>query len=188
MKEDDAKASQPTHRATLRKRRKSIRMNQKRTKLLKGIASGLNVSEAGRAAGYSHAQSAHEALRRMENFIPGVLNRIGCPIEKVLKKLDAQLEAKETEFAQNRGIFTDKKRKVAHDVQQRAAIELAKLHRAYPRNGHDEGEGADRVGGPMFMLVLDDGERAARIIEAIAAGRVGSKQPALDVECDENKG
>jgi hypothetical protein len=117
----------------------TARVNAKRTKLLQNIGKGMNISEAGRASGYGTAQSAHRALNRMGFYLPEILRRMNIPAEKVLKKLDDQMEAKETKFFAHQGIVLDSKEVVAHDIQHRAAIELAKIHRLYPRNGHDNG-------------------------------------------------
>jgi hypothetical protein len=188
MPKDNLKASPTASKATSKKQRQSVRMNRKRIKLLKGIAQGLNVSEAGRAAGYSHAQSAHEAVRRMENFIPDVLNRIGCPIEKVLKKLDAKLDAKESKFFSNGGIVTDSRQVEAHDIQIRAAVEIAKMHRAYPRSRADGDEDGSRPRGPSFTLVITDPAVADRVVEKLAVRRGGRGQPSVDEGAHKDEG
>jgi hypothetical protein len=188
MPKDNANPSQTGPQSTPKKRRNTVRINQKRIKLLEGIAQGMNVSEAGRAAGYSHAQSAHEAVRRMENFIPDVLNRIGCPIEKVLKKLDAKLDAKETKFFSNGGIVTDSRQVEAHDIQIRAATELAKMHHAYPRSGADGDEDGSRPRGPSFTLVITDPAVADRVVEKLAVRRGGRGQPSVDEGAHKDEG
>ena len=56
----------------------------------------MNVSEAGRAAGYSNAQSAHRSLHRIRLQLPDILEKMNIPVEKVIKKLAAKMEARET--------------------------------------------------------------------------------------------
>jgi hypothetical protein len=70
-----------------RTRKKGLRTNAKRQKLLKGISEGLNVSEAGRVAGYGTYQSAHRALNSIRIHTPDLLDRIGLPAEKLLRDL-----------------------------------------------------------------------------------------------------
>ena len=69
-------------------------LNEKRIKLLKGIANGMNVSEAGRAAGYGTPQAAHRAFNQMKLCAPEILQRIGVSAELVLKKLTLMMHAR----------------------------------------------------------------------------------------------
>jgi hypothetical protein len=89
---------------TTRKKKLPLWTSRKRAKLLQGIASGLNVSEAGRAAGYSNAQSAHRSLNRIRLQLPDILERMNIPVEKVIKKLAAKMEARETLHFTHQGI------------------------------------------------------------------------------------
>jgi phage terminase small subunit len=110
-----------------RKMKLPLRTSMKRTKLLQGIASGMNVSEAGRAAGYSNAQSAHRSLNRIRLQLPDILESMNVPVEKVIKKLAAKMEAKETLHFTHQGIVMETRHVEAHAIQLRAAVELAKL-------------------------------------------------------------
>jgi hypothetical protein len=56
-----------------RRRHRILQMNEKRRQLIRGVASGLNVSEAGRAAGYGTAQSAHRAMNLIRMGMPELL-------------------------------------------------------------------------------------------------------------------
>jgi len=184
MTANDAKAPQPAPRATPRNRRR-LRTNKKRMMLLKGISQGLNVSAAGRYAGYGTAQSAHRALNRMALYLPAILEKIGLPAEKVLKKFKELLEAKETKYFSNQGIVTDCRVVPAHDIQLRAAIEVAKMWRVYPRNGQHGDDAIREPRGPIFNLVFNDPERGKRIIEALNKYRSGLQPPPLDAPADE---
>lgn len=111
----------------------TLRMNNKRKKLLEGVRRGLNISEAGRVAGYGTAQSAHRAMNLIRIHAPEVLERIGLPAEKLLKALAKQVDATEKLYFSYQGVVTDTREVPDHDVQLRAVIELAKMHGLYPR-------------------------------------------------------
>lgn len=110
---------------------KRPRLNEKRRKLLKGLAEGKNVSEAGRAAGYLQRQDAHRALNRIAQTAPEILESIGLGADKVLTNLGAKLEARETKFFVVKGRIQERE-VYALDIQLRAAQTLAKLHGLYP--------------------------------------------------------
>src|SRR5450631_4656491 len=115
-----------------RKRKLPLRTSRQRTKLLQGVASGMNVSEAGRAAGYSNAQSAHTSLNRIRLQLPNILEKMNVPVEKVIKKLAAKMEARETLHFTHQGIVMETRHVEAHAIQLRATVELAKLIGLYP--------------------------------------------------------
>jgi len=163
----------------VRKKRR-LQLNEKRRKLLQGIGKGLNVSEAGRLAGYGRPQSAHYALNRIKIHAPEILQRIGLLPEKLLKRLVQKLDAKETQFFSDKGIVMDRRRVVAHDIQLRAIDMLARMYGFYPRNDHAEDD-SDRPTGPTVNLVIPDPRLAAAIAEKLS--RVGrySQQSVLDV-------
>jgi hypothetical protein len=122
--------------ARARRRSRSV-MNQKRVKLLEGIAQGMNVSEAGRYAGYGPASSAHRAYERLKLETPDKLNAMGCPVERVLKKAISELEAEETKIGWYKGGLVQAVNVVAHDIRLEAADILPDLYNAYPRSGRD---------------------------------------------------
>jgi hypothetical protein len=107
-------------------------MNRKRRKLLEGISRGLNISEAGRIAGYGSAQSAHRAMNLIRVHMPEMLDRASFPAEKLLKNLKRSLKATKTLYCTYRGKVTDTLEVPDHKIQLRAIIELLKLHGAYP--------------------------------------------------------
>jgi hypothetical protein len=177
---------------TKRRKKLPLRTSRKRTKLLQGIGSGLNVSEAGRAAGYSNAQSAHRSLDRIRLQVPDILEKMNIPVEKVIKKLASKMEARETKFFGHGGIVMETRSVEAHDIQLRAAIELAKMHGLYPRtNGHN-GENGDSGEGTTININLGFlGPERAEAVFAAARQRArggGSGQPVLDATSDQDQG
>jgi hypothetical protein len=68
-----------------KRRRRPLQMNLRRRKLLRGVSSGLNVSEAGRAAGYGTAQSAHRAMNLIRSGMPEILEKCHFPAETAEK-------------------------------------------------------------------------------------------------------
>jgi hypothetical protein len=125
-----------TPRPTKLGRNRLLQMNAKRRRLLQGIASGLNVSEAGRAAGYGTAQSAHRAMKLIRTHLPEILEKIGLPAEKVLKNFIKSVNAKKTLHFRYRGVVMETIKVPDHRIQLRTLIELAKMHGFYPmRNG-----------------------------------------------------
>jgi hypothetical protein len=147
---------------TTRKRKLPLRTSMKRTKLLQGVASGMNISEAGRAAGYSNAQSAHRSLDRIRLQLPDILEKMNVPVEKVIKKLVAKMEAKETLHFTHQGIVMETRHVEAHAVQLRAAVELAKMIGLYPSviNAPFESEAENRVPGITLTIVVGTPEEA----------------------------
>jgi hypothetical protein len=108
-------------------------MNKKRKKLLESVARGLNISEAGRAAGYGTAQSAHRAMNLIRIHMPEVLDQVGLPAEKLLKNFASSLKATKTLYCTHRGIVTDTLEVPDHGIRLRTLIEPVKLHGLYPR-------------------------------------------------------
>jgi hypothetical protein len=141
-------------------RTRGLQMNAKRKNLLQGIASGLNVSEAGRAAGYGTAQSAHRAMNLIRIHMPEVLDKVGFPAEKLLKHFKRSLTATKTLYCTYRGKVSDTLEVPDHKIQLRAIIELLKLHGAYPmRNKRRSDDHSDEVSGPIFHLVIPELEK-----------------------------
>jgi hypothetical protein len=177
---------------TTRKRKLPLRTSRQRTKLLQSVASGMNVSEAGRAAGYSNPQSAHRSLHRIRLQLPEILEKMNLPVEKVIKKLAAKMEAKETKFFEHGGIVMETRNVEAHDIQLRAAIEFAKIYGLYPKtNGHNE-ENADSGEGTTININLGflSPERAEAVFAAARERVCGgnSEQPILDAAPDQDQG
>jgi len=92
------------------KRHNYRRGNPQRRVLAEQIVKGKSVAEAGRIAGYSCPQAASNALRSMREEIAKALERNDWGPEKfVTKHLIPMLTAKKVLYAQNGGIFTDKR-------------------------------------------------------------------------------
>jgi hypothetical protein len=72
-----------------------------------GVASGLNVSEAGRAVGNGTAQSAQRAMNLVRSGMPEILEECNFPAERLLKNLIESLEATKTLHFSYRGIVLD---------------------------------------------------------------------------------
>lgn len=66
---------------------KEISARQK--KLAKGIASGKSIAQAGREAGYSHGQSAHQALTRapIQAYLHDLMDKHGLTDDFLLNEL-----------------------------------------------------------------------------------------------------
>jgi hypothetical protein len=166
-------------------KKRNLQLNEKRRKLLEGISGGLNVSEAGRVAGYGTAQSSHRAMNLIRASTPELLTEIGLPAEKLLKDTFLKaLEATQTIFFSFQGIVIESREVIAHDIRLRTAIELAKMHGLYPKtNGHN-GEDADSGEGTTINIHLGflDPARAEAVLAAARerAGIGDRGQLALD--------
>jgi hypothetical protein len=179
----------PEPQAVAKKERRRSRsvMNRKRVKLLRGLAQGMNISEAGREAGYYNRQSAHRAYERLKLQIPGRLNALGCPVDKVLTKLISKLDAKETKFFQKDGVVIETRQVAAHDVQLDASDKLLRLFNAYPSNRGNADADHDTVSGPSFTVVIADPDRARAIMERLeSSGQMRALEPVLDALRNEN--
>jgi phage terminase small subunit len=156
--------------------------------LLQGVASGLNVSEAGRAAGYSNAQSAHRSLHRIRLQLPEILEKMNVPVEKVIKKLSSKMEAKETLHFTHQGIVMETRHVEAHAVQLRAAVELAKIIGLYPSviNAADESEAEKKVPGIQLTFVVGTPEEAKALGAPFINPRTDIKQLTAGVDASED--
>jgi hypothetical protein len=133
-----------------------LQLNIKRRELLRGVASGLNVSEAGRAAGYGTAQSAHRAMNLIRQGMPELLEKYDFPAEKLLKNLVESLEATKTLHFSYRGVVLDSRTVPDHKIQLRSAIELLKLHGAYPTGRRNKARTPDDPARPIFNIELGE--------------------------------
>jgi hypothetical protein len=175
------------------RKKRSLQLNEKRRKLLEGISEGMNVSEAGRVAGYGTPQSSHRAMSLIRANTPELLAKIGLPAEKLLRDTFLkELEATETVFFSFQGVVIESREVIAHDIRLRAGIELAKMHGLYPKaNGHN-GEDADSGQGTTININLGflNPERAEAVLaaarERVRGGNRG--QPVLDAMRDQNQG
>jgi hypothetical protein len=167
------------------RKKRSLQLNEKRRKLLEGISEGMNVSEAGRVAGYGTPQSSHRAMNLIRASTPELLAKIGLPAEKLLRDTFLkELEAAETVFFSHQGVVMESREVPAHDIRLRAGIELAKMHGLYPKtNGHN-GEDADSGAGPIININLGflNPDRAEAVLAAARerAGIGDRRQLVLD--------
>jgi len=169
----------------MKKRRRSRAVNPKSLEMLQGVAQGLSLAEAGRRAGYAHPQSSFRAYERLKLEIPGRLDALGCPVDKVLMKVISELDAEETKLGWHKGRLVQAVNVVAHDIQLRAAKILLELHNAFP--GRYRGDETSHTSvGPTFTLVVAGPGRAKAIMERVAdiESRVTSAAlgPALDAD------
>jgi hypothetical protein len=105
-----------------RRHRRLLQLNDKHRELIRAVASGLNVSEAGRAAGYGTAQSAHRAMNLIRTRMPEMLEKCNFPAEKLLKNLIESLEATKILHFSYRGVVLDSRTVPDHKIRLRSAI------------------------------------------------------------------
>ena len=142
-------------------------------RLVKELAKGGRIQDAGRRAGFSCPQATSQALSGIREKAPEILDRIGLPLEIGLKKyLLPLLKAKETVFFQNQGIVTDKRDVVALDIRMRATENLLKIHGAYPRgtNGNEGAGIPDNLSIAIFNLGPDAIRTISELVENRSAG------------------
>ena len=72
-------------------------------------------------------------------------------LQKALMKLDKQLKATETKFFTNQGMLVSQVDVPAHAIQQSAAVAIAKIADAMPRDR------AEKAGPPSVTLEIKDG-------------------------------
>ena len=167
------------------RKKRTLQLNEKRRKLLEGISGGLNVSEAGRVAGYGTPQSSHRAMNLIRMNTPELLAKIGLSAEKLLKDTFLKaLEATQTVFFSHQGIVIESREVIAHDIRLRTGIELAKMHGLYPKANSHNGEDADSGEGTIININLGFlGPERAEAVLAAARERAGigdRRQSALD--------
>ena len=161
------------------RKRNTARTNKMRTKLAQGIAQGMNVSEASRAAGYAHYQSAFKALKGMRLQMYQILERMDLPVEKVLRDVLAP------------GLYAQKSTEHGFEVDHE---QRGKYFDRYFRiigvigNGHEE-PGDEANSRPIvFNLAFLGPERATAILEAAREPAGSDDRGLVDVDAvrDEN--
>lgn len=118
-----------------RKAPKRKRATQRQMKLVKALAKGKTLKDAGIEAGYSGnnpAQSAHQAIKGLEKTMPELLNSLGLTDESLIEKyLKPGLLATDTEFAKFEGKITDREDVIAWG-ERRGYLDMAfKLKGSY---------------------------------------------------------
>jgi len=106
------------------RRRGPNRLDARRRRLLKGVARGMTIADAGTYAGYKHRQAAHRAFHSIQLWPLQALEGAGYNVDKMLtelvEKLRDQTKAKRVLFFKHRGVVTDIRVVEAHDIQLRA--------------------------------------------------------------------
>ena len=126
----------------------------------------MNVSQAGRAAGYGTPQAAHHAFNSIRRAIPDILDRLDCGVEKSLKLLAEMCHATKFEFAQKDGKLTEQREVPDNERRFLARRELLRLHNAYPSRS---ARGEPHESPVVFHVSLSDEKRAQKIAAALSA-------------------
>lgn len=134
--------------------RKMALQNDKKANLVLALGDGKTLREAAEIAGYASAQSAWNALKSIRKDAPMILDMMNLSLPRAFRKLGDQLEAKETKFFQEKGIVTDQRDVQAHEIQQNAAIQIARLHNAYPSRS-EEGNAGTQVLNKITVIIED---------------------------------
>lgn len=142
-----------------KKKGKKLRLSAQQVILLRELAKGKSLTEAGRTAGFADngyvGQIAHQSLESVKEKMPAILDRLGLTadvaIETYLKPL---LVAEETEFAHFKGEITDSINVVAWGPRATGLDMLFKLRGSYAPK---EITGAD--GGPVPVVIDTGGMR-----------------------------
>src|SRR5580693_1966134 len=101
---------EPNQGHFLMKKKRAKRFNPMRQKLVRAMASGKNLTEASKIAGYAHPQSATTALRTMRKTMPEIMDSHGLTDDALVSKyLAPLLSAKKTLYFQNGGVVMDKR-------------------------------------------------------------------------------
>lgn len=165
-------------------------LNPKRARLLKALTTADSLAEAGKIAGYGTRQSAHRAIKAIRKEAPERLEELGITRDRVFKKLEYLMDARETKFFQKDGLVMETRDVEALDINTKAAVELGKMHRAYPRNADSDTDPSERgalEGITFSVVILNEGD-AKRLSAGITARRGSHQQPPLDAAVHQNAG
>lgn len=146
---------------TDKKLRKMAIAEERRLNLISALSQGKTFKEAAEISGYVSRQSAWNVFKAICKDTPEILNLMNLPLPRILQKLGDQLEAKETKFFQNKGIITDQVDVEAHEIQQNAAVQLARLHNAYPGR-NEEGNSGMQVLTQIKVIIEDVSQDVSR--------------------------
>lgn len=112
-------------------------LTRREAKFLKAIVKGDSLADAALYAGYSEKylrQSGFQAMQRIQEKMPQILDRKGLTDEAVIDKyLRPALEANETEFAKFNGKIMDEREVVAWTPRLNALDMLFKLKGSYAK-------------------------------------------------------
>jgi hypothetical protein len=125
------------------KNRKRKRTSPMRNKLIRELAKGKTLTAASKSAGYTFPQAASNALRKVRETIPDIMDRCGMTDEALItKNLDPLLRAEKTLYFQNGGVVMDK-RVVPDNGIRVTALDIAfRLKNKYPNTLNIEHSGA----------------------------------------------
>jgi len=168
-------------------KRRRLQMNEQRRKLLKGIAQGLNVSEAGRRAGYTRAQAAHKAFNVIKMNAPEIMEKIGLPAENLLKiHFLPLLKAVKIQYFAYKGVVMDVRVTADNDIRLRTADSLASMLGLYPRGAKREASESpsDELAPITINIGVADPAEAKRIAQAVSVRRTDLDQPGVDTPVD----
>lgn len=174
------------------KRSRRVLMTDKRRKLVKAIQKQvkqgrtLNVSEAGRQAGFGTPQAAYRSFKTLKMKLPELLDSVGLDAVTVFKGFHESLNATETKHFAHNGIVLDTREVVAHDIRLRARIALGNFH--YPTMRDERLEPTATTPVININLGFIDSGRANQILAAARerAGLGGGGQCDLVPELDED--
>jgi len=162
-------------------------MNEKRAKLLTGLSKGMNLAEAGRTAGYTTRQAANNAFNRMKSGASKSLERVGLPIDKVLRNLKELTVAKKTERITHQGIVMSTYEDPDNAIRLEANKTALRIHDAFPRP--ETYETPTETTGVSFDLVITDPEVAKEFVARLAEHRARrGEQLVMDEAYDEDEG
>lgn len=133
-------------------------LNSRQTTLVKELAKGKTLKDAGIAAGYSEKtarQGAHQALEGIRAKMPEVLDRHGLTDDALINKyLLPLLNAKTTKHFAHQGKVKDT-RHYADNTTRRETLDMAfKLKGAYAPKTEEEAHISQQFMGPT-VLILD---------------------------------
>src|SRR5579872_1580652 len=127
--------------APKRKERRK-RVDAKHLAVARGVAQGMTLGEAGRAAGYpekSARQSAWEAMQTIKRKAPEIFDQKGLTLESLADDVNRLRRAKEKKFWVLMGSVTDEREVDALDIQAKAVDMALRVQGAY-KEGQDAGQ------------------------------------------------
>ena len=159
-------------------KKKQHRRNPMRAKLIREMAKGKTMTRAAKDAGYSTPQAAHNALRRIRETMPEVIERLGYTDEAIITKyVDPLLHAQKTIFFQNGGVVMDKRTVPALDVRLSSLDMLLRLKNKYPNKLEIEHSGA-----VLHVLTETEKVEAEASLRRIAAFEGKESEEVIDGE------
>lgn len=136
-----------------------------RTKLIREMAKGKTLTQASKEAGYSHVQGASNALRRVRESMPDLMDRLGYTDEHLIQDyLGPLLKAKKKVFFQNGGIVMDTREVADLGIRTTALDMTFRLKNKYPNKLEVE-----HTGAIVHLLTETEKVEAQESLKRIAA-------------------